>query len=400
MKTCNHHCILDVAYAFQTPSLVFLAVELALCDLRSLLIDLPSHCLDHAHVRFYTAELIGALNYIHRMGYIYRDLKPGNVLLFANGHVKLADMGGMIDLLADAPKTVKNEHILDCLVDCTIARQNERTDLDESTLLAKRATSLVGTVGYLSPEMVQSGVSKEDRAGYSVNVDWFSLACTMYKLYTFKRYDGSLCFDDSFNEQTQDFLTTMLNPDPDQRLGSQGVDAIRKHAYFQGIDWCALEHGRGVPPPIPAVTTESIMGNYDSTRASFAARGLETIPASSSFSSASTLERGSSRSMALGYSDKTDGRNSQRRNVMSSRKDLSESIACDINTALQRYGYGNWLREQVCPKNNAAFSEWTFVNPKLIREELFAENRSKSISEASTVGNTLTTFNNSLKSVF
>lgn len=94
----QHPFIVNLYYAFQTPSLVLMVLDLADCgDLHSCIANSPNGRLPEDRVRFYIAEIILALAYLHQRGLIYRDLKPQNVLLNANGHVQLVDLGGVLD---------------------------------------------------------------------------------------------------------------------------------------------------------------------------------------------------------------------------------------------------------------------------------------------------------------
>jgi len=93
---CQHPFIVGLAYAFQTPALAFLVMDLATAGTLQQLIDAAGQC-DVSTVQFYAAEISLGLNHIHQLGLIYRDLKPSNVLLQENGHIQLADMGGIVD---------------------------------------------------------------------------------------------------------------------------------------------------------------------------------------------------------------------------------------------------------------------------------------------------------------
>ena len=92
-------------------------------------------------VRFYVAELILALEYLHTQNMIYRDLKPENILLDSDGHIKLADFG--------LSKMLKEKE--------------------------EKAYSICGTPYYLAPEILE-------RKGYDKMVDWFSLGCLTYEM--------------------------------------------------------------------------------------------------------------------------------------------------------------------------------------------------------------------------
>jgi hypothetical protein len=104
---CQHPFIINLAYAFQTEKLVFMVLELSLAgDLQQLLGKCQNNKIDEEHVRFFMAEVALAISYLHQTGYIYRDLKPSNILLEEGGHVKLVDLGGCADLKDTATHAV------------------------------------------------------------------------------------------------------------------------------------------------------------------------------------------------------------------------------------------------------------------------------------------------------
>ena len=98
---CNHPFIISLEYSFQTESLAIMVLKLGTGgDLNDALKSCGGK-LDEGRVQFYTAELVLALSHMHKLGLIYRDLKPGNVLLNQDGHIKLVDMGAVADVDGD-----------------------------------------------------------------------------------------------------------------------------------------------------------------------------------------------------------------------------------------------------------------------------------------------------------
>ncbi len=96
--TCQHPFIVNLDYAFQTESLAIMVLGLATAgDLQKALNKSPDEKLSEERVRFYVAEIVLALSYLHQMGLMYRDLKPNNVLLNEDGHIQLVDLGGVAD---------------------------------------------------------------------------------------------------------------------------------------------------------------------------------------------------------------------------------------------------------------------------------------------------------------
>jgi serine/threonine protein kinase len=98
LAAVRHPFIISMDYSFQSPQFAFIAMELAEGGtLWSVLKMLQANALSESQVRFYVAEIVEALHYLHGIGLIYRDLKPDNVLISSSGHVKLADLGGVSD---------------------------------------------------------------------------------------------------------------------------------------------------------------------------------------------------------------------------------------------------------------------------------------------------------------
>jgi serine/threonine protein kinase len=98
LTAVRHPFIISMDYSFQSPQFAFIAMELAEGGtLQSVPSLLRTATLTEAQIRFYVAEIVEALHYLHGIGLIYRDLKPDNVLICLAGHVKLADLGGVTD---------------------------------------------------------------------------------------------------------------------------------------------------------------------------------------------------------------------------------------------------------------------------------------------------------------
>jgi hypothetical protein len=95
IASLQHPFIVNLYYAFQTPSLAIMVLDLADAgDLHTCLAHAPQNRLQEDRVKFYMAEITLALAYLHQRGLIYRDLKPQNILLNSDGHVQLVDLGG------------------------------------------------------------------------------------------------------------------------------------------------------------------------------------------------------------------------------------------------------------------------------------------------------------------
>ncbi|XP_041419725.1 protein kinase C delta type-like [Xenopus laevis] len=176
--------------------------------------------LEEREVIFYSAEMVCGLQYLHSRGIIHRDIKPGNVLLSSEGHVKLADFG-----VAAAEVFGHN----------TIHGQ-------------------AGTLNYMAPEMLL------DR-DYTAAVDWWSFGVTLCKMTTGKspfqtgcdlaKVKKSILKDQPnipgwISSELRNLLRKLLKKKPHKRLGING--SIRHHPFYASIDWEELE-SMGIPPP-------------------------------------------------------------------------------------------------------------------------------------------------------
>ncbi|KAF5104721.1 hypothetical protein DV453_005129 [Geotrichum candidum] len=212
---------------------------------------------NEARAKFYIAELIIALDHLHESGIVYRDLKPENILLDANGHIALCDFG--------------------------LSKANLSTDGTTNTFC--------GTTEYLAPEVLL------DDAGYTKMVDFWSLGVLVFEMCcgwspfyaedTQKMYKniafGKVRFPkDSVSAEGRDFVKGLLNRNPHLRVGAHGgAQELKRHAFFQGIDWIAMENKEIEPPFKPKLVTgdDTDASNFDPefTQASTSVlrRGLE-----------------------------------------------------------------------------------------------------------------------------
>ena len=189
--------------------------------------------------KFYVAEIVAAIEYLHKKKIVYRDLKPENVLISDTGHVKLTDFG-----LSKIFKKSK-----------------------------EKAYTICGTPQYLAPEVIIS----ED--GYDSTVDWWSLGCVLYEL-LIGRAPFRICLGDSLNEDlykkkilipdyvcedAKDLITKLLVVEPKKRLGygENGAKKIKHHPFFKGINWDDVWNQRINPPFIPDLKDETDLSYFD-----------------------------------------------------------------------------------------------------------------------------------------
>lgn len=237
MGSITHPFIVTLHYAFQTKSKLYFV--LSYCPGGELFFHLGREGkFTENKAKFYAAEILCALDYLHQHDIIYRDLKPENVLLDRDGHVCLTDFG------------LSKEHIPDNV----------------------SAHSFCGTPEYLAPEVIK-------KSGHGKAADWWSFGSFVFEMLTglppfysnasrerlFRKILVSKIHMPRFiSRDAQMLLKGLLCRNPAQRLGSnRDAIAIKEHTFFSGIDWDALERKEVTPPFKPAVASMSDTSNFD-----------------------------------------------------------------------------------------------------------------------------------------
>ncbi|XP_058727456.1 serine/threonine-protein kinase WAG1-like [Vicia villosa] len=226
-------------------------------DLHSLLRKQPGNRFTLSAARFFAAEILVALEYLHALGVVYRDLKPENVLLREDGHVMLSDFD--LCFKADVAPTFEfaanHKPHMDPTYSCfsyNISQSKSRVTAEfvaEPTAAFSR--SCVGTHEYLAPELV-SGY------GHGNGVDWWAFGVFIYELlYGTTPFKGcnkestlrniasnaDVKFNVAENEEVgmieaRDLIAKLLVKDPRRRLGcARGATDIKRHPFFDGIKW-------------------------------------------------------------------------------------------------------------------------------------------------------------------
>ncbi|KAI8074668.1 kinase-like domain-containing protein [Gongronella butleri] len=227
--------IVPLKFAFQSPDKLYLV--LAFINGGELFHHLQKEGrFSEERSRFYTAELLCALECLHDFNVIYRDLKPENILIDYNGHIALCDFGL-------------------CKLNM---KENERTN------------TFCGTPEYLAPELLLG-------QAYQKIVDWWTLGVLLYEMLTGlppfydentnemyrKILQDELRFPDDISENAKSLLRGLLTRDPEQRLGSNGSSEIKSHPFFASIDWQLLMQKKVQPPFKPSVENAFDTTNFD-----------------------------------------------------------------------------------------------------------------------------------------
>lgn len=261
-------------YSFQDKDYLYLIMEYVPGgDMMTWLIKYDTF--DEKTAKHYIAETILAINSIHELGYLHRDVKPDNLLLDATGHVKLTDFGlsaginksrltNLYKLLKDADKELKKDDIA----------KPSKTVIDSWKKKRKiMAYSTVGTPDYIAPEVfLQHGYGKE-ADWWSVGVIMFEMLCgyppfcadtvmdTYRKIMNWKE---TLEFpeDIALSPEAIDLMKKLIT-DAEHRIGSgdQGVPKMMAHPWFKGVDW---ENLRKTNAPIkPIISAPDDTRNFD-----------------------------------------------------------------------------------------------------------------------------------------
>ncbi|KAM0835168.1 hypothetical protein ACQ4PT_063117 [Festuca glaucescens] len=269
-------------------------------DLNELRYSLPDRVFSPSAIRFYIAETISALADLHASGVVYRDLKPENVLLRADGHVTLTDfdLSRLLPGLFDVPSSsssrqsfhrrAKREPAVSTtstpkqqfqnLVRFLMRSNGAALELAKKTKSARvspvsrkfaassgaawgKSYSFVGTEEYVAPEVVRGD-------GHGFDVDWWAVGVLVYEMAfgrtPFKGKNRKETFRNvlhreiDFPGDTQrrmpeltDLISRLLERDPARRLGyAGGADEIRAHPFFAGMAWDMLAEVTR-PPYIP-----------------------------------------------------------------------------------------------------------------------------------------------------
>jgi serum/glucocorticoid-regulated kinase 2 len=208
----THPFVCSLRYAFQNRTKLYMVMDFFTGG--ELFFHLNKGPFEEARTRYYIAEITLALEHLHSLLVVYRDLKPENVLLDADGHIKLSDFG--------------------------LSKKFKKGDSYETR-------TFCGTPQYVAPEIIHN-------KGYSFGVDWWAMGCLTYELLTRKPpfeaknsnalygaiSNAPVSYPATVSPLAKSFISGLLEKNPAQRLGFRGATEIKEHPFFEGMNWNAL----------------------------------------------------------------------------------------------------------------------------------------------------------------
>ena len=238
--------IVDLKASFQEDDYLYLVMEFCQGgDFMNLLIK--KDILSEDEARFYIAELILAVESIHKLDCIHRDIKPDNILIDKNGHIKLSDFG-----LAKISENLGQSPIL----------YNKKNKKNRPT--HQKNFSCVGTAYYVAPEVLK-------KTGYSEDIDWWSVGVIFfemlvgyapfcseetkdvcYKVINWKKF-LKIPDDIVLSREAEDLIAKMIN-NSNERLGKNGVEEIKAHPFFKNVNWNNIRNTKA--PFIPELKND------------------------------------------------------------------------------------------------------------------------------------------------
>ncbi|KAI9810157.1 MAG: pkb-activating kinase-like protein [Phylliscum demangeonii] len=249
-RLTEHPGIVRLYYTFQDERSLYYVLDLASNgELLGLLKRLTTF--DEEGTRFYGAQILDAVEYMHSRGVVHRDLKPENVLLDEAMHVKITDFGTAKILDAPPPRADPDPD----------PEPDRRGDPSIDDRRHERVNSFVGTAEYVSPELLTNKAAGKAS-------DLWAFGCIIYQLLTgrppFKAAGEYLTFQKIINLDyhfpahfppvARDLVERLLVLDPDQRLS---LEHVKTHDFFAGIVWGRglwnqkAPHLRSFAPPPP-----------------------------------------------------------------------------------------------------------------------------------------------------
>ncbi|XP_066945568.1 serine/threonine-protein kinase Warts-like [Macrobrachium rosenbergii] len=281
LAEADNEWVVKLYYSFQDKDNLYFVMEyIPGGDLMSLLIKFG--IFEEKLARFYIGELVCAIESVHKMGFIHRDIKPDNILIDRDGHIKLTDFG-----LCTGFRWTHNskyyqrmghdrqDSIDPCGDNDVVCRCNDLKPLERRRRrqhLRCLAHSLVGTPNYIAPEVLS-------RTGYTQLCDWWSVGVILYEMlvgqppflantppetqYKVINWETTLRIPKQakLSPEAKDLILSLCTH-PEQRLGRNGAQEVKAHPFFEGLDF---EGGLRKQPALytPKIKFPTDTSNFD-----------------------------------------------------------------------------------------------------------------------------------------
>uniref|UniRef100_A0A672LLF0 protein kinase C n=1 Tax=Sinocyclocheilus grahami TaxID=75366 RepID=A0A672LLF0_SINGR len=232
----RHPFLVNLCGCFQTPDHVCFVMEYSPGG--DLMTHIHNSIFSERQARFYSACVLLGLEFLHQNRIVYRDLKLDNLLMDSDGFVRIADFGLCKEGMGHGDRT----------------------------------STFCGTPEFLAPEVLTDSM-------YTRAVDWWGLGVLIYEMLVgespFPGDDEEEVFDSIVNDEVRyprfmspesvSIIQKLLQKNPEKRLGAGEQDAneVKRHRFFQGIDWEALLAKRVKPPFLPSIKAPADVSNFD-----------------------------------------------------------------------------------------------------------------------------------------
>ena len=306
MSSFKHPFIVHLRYAFQSSTELFYVMEYVpggeIFTRLGRVGTLPE-----ASVKFYTSEILLALDYLHSNNIIYRDLKPDNILIHKDGHIKLADFG-LCKILKASCWSSCSDTSPDEDEECAKNGYHRRLEVPEIATESECATtrSCCGTLVYMAPEVVE-------KQAYGRSADFWSLGVVVYDMLVghppfhvekrrkkrghglrrgsttdrlATRYNILHCnyrVPDCLTDDAKSFIAGLLRLDVNQRLGgfSANADQIKSHQFLIDMDWKSMLQREVQPPFVPQIKSYCDVSHFQEEHTSDVSEVGKVIDAAS-----------------------------------------------------------------------------------------------------------------------
>ncbi|KAI5089271.1 serine/threonine-protein kinase N2 isoform X1 [Silurus meridionalis] len=236
INASSHPFLVNLHGCFQTSDHVCFVMEYSPGG--DLMTHIHSNIFTERQARFYAACVLLGLEFLHQNKIVYRDLKLDNLLMDADGFVRIADFGLCKEGMGHGDRT----------------------------------STFCGTPEFLAPEVLTD-------SNYTRAVDWWGLGVLIYEMLVgespFPGDDEEEVFDSIVNDEVRyprflspesvSIIQKLLQKTPEKRLGAGEQDAneVKSHRFFQGVDWAALLAKRVKPPFLPSIKAPGDVSNFD-----------------------------------------------------------------------------------------------------------------------------------------